>query len=211
MDEARYGQIIRDGERNKEVAELIHNWCSHARVSNQGGVGLIAQQTGLPIGHFAMECDFAQPAADLRAVDVVVVDPALVAGVVRRVDVDALHLAGVARQQGLERVQVVALHDQVAAVAAVVVAAAELWHRLQQAERHVLVVLDDGFLADPVQCGHSACPIHLDAMAPGHRGVVLCERLPGRAGQASVAILPAGAGLVGFCCPCRQRKACTVV
>lgn len=59
MDEARYGQMTRDGERNKEVAELIHNWCSHARVSNQGGVGLIAQQTGLPIGHFAMECDFA--------------------------------------------------------------------------------------------------------------------------------------------------------
>lgn len=59
MDEARYGQMIRDGERNKEVARLIHNWCSHARVSNQGGVGLIAQQTGLPIGHFAMECDFA--------------------------------------------------------------------------------------------------------------------------------------------------------
>lgn len=59
MDEARYGQIVRDGERNKEVAELIHNWCSHARVSNKGGVGLIAQQTGLPIGHFAMECDFA--------------------------------------------------------------------------------------------------------------------------------------------------------
>lgn len=59
MDEARYGQMIRDGERNKEVAELIHNWCSHARVSNQGGVGLVAQHTGLPIGHFAMECDFA--------------------------------------------------------------------------------------------------------------------------------------------------------
>jgi len=171
-----------------------------------------AQPAVVPVQRLAfLAHDFAQPAADLRAVDVVVVDPALVAGVVRRVDVDALHLAGVARQQGLERVQVVALHDQVAAVAAVVVAAAELWHRLQQAERHVLVVLDDGFLADPVQCGHSACPIHLDAMAPGHRGVVLCERLPGRAGQASVAILPAGAGLVGFCCPCRQRKACTVV
>lgn len=59
MDEARYYQVIRDGERNKEVAELIRNWCSHARVSNMGGVGLIAQQTGLPIGHFAMECDFA--------------------------------------------------------------------------------------------------------------------------------------------------------
>jgi hypothetical protein len=90
--------------------------------------------------------------ANLRAVDVVVVDPALVAGVVGRVDVDALHLPGVARQQRLERVQVVALHDQVAAVA---VAAGQFRHRLQQTEGHVLVVLDDGFLADPVQCRHS--------------------------------------------------------
>jgi len=95
----------------------------------------------------------AQPLADLRAVDVVVVNPALVAGVVRRVDVDALHLAGVARQQGLERMQVVALYDQVAAAA---VAAGQVGHRLEQSEGHFLVMLDDGFLADPVQCGHGA-------------------------------------------------------
>ena len=72
----------------------------------------------------------AQPVADLRAVDVVVVDPAFVAGVVRRVDVDALHLPRVTRQQRLERLQVVALHDQIAAVR---VAARQLRHRLQQA------------------------------------------------------------------------------
>lgn len=40
--------------------------------------------------------------------------------------------------------QVVALHDEVAAVR---FAARQLRHRLQQAERHVLVMFDDGFLA----------------------------------------------------------------
>ncbi len=59
MDEGSIARYIQDGERNKEVVGLIHNWCSHARVRNQGGVGMIAQQTGLPIGHFAMHCDFA--------------------------------------------------------------------------------------------------------------------------------------------------------
>lgn len=59
MDEGRFARYIQDGERNKEVVGLIHNWCSHAQVRNQGGVGMIAQQTGLPIGHFAMHCDFA--------------------------------------------------------------------------------------------------------------------------------------------------------
>lgn len=43
-----------------------------------------------------------EPLADFRAVDVVVVDPVFVAGVVRRVDVDALDLARVVREQSLE-------------------------------------------------------------------------------------------------------------
>ena len=47
------------------------------------------------------------------AVHVVVVEPVLVAGVIWGVDVDALDLASVAGQQGLERVQVVAVDDQV--------------------------------------------------------------------------------------------------
>ena len=48
-----------------------------------------------------------------RRTDVVVVDPALVAGVVRRVDVDALDLAVVVREQGFERLQIVAVDDEV--------------------------------------------------------------------------------------------------
>jgi hypothetical protein len=50
----------------------------------------------VPVQRFAFLADhLAQPAANLWAVHVVVVDPALIAGVVRRVDVDALHLPGI--------------------------------------------------------------------------------------------------------------------
>ena len=46
--------------------------------------------------------------------EVVVVDPAFVAGVVGRVDVDALDLAGVGGEEGLEGEEVVAFDDEVA-------------------------------------------------------------------------------------------------
>ena len=52
-------RTIRDGERNQDAKRLIHNWCRHARVEKFGGTGLIEMQTGLPIGHHAMVCDFA--------------------------------------------------------------------------------------------------------------------------------------------------------
>ena len=96
--------------------------------------------------------DLAEPLADERAVDVVVVGPALVAGVVGRVDVDALDLPGVVREKGLEGFKVVALDDQVAAAG---VAAGEVRHVFEQAEGHLLVMVYDGFFSDPIQCGHS--------------------------------------------------------
>lgn len=52
-------RAIRDGERNRDAMRLIHNWCRHARVEKFGGTGLIEMETGLPIGHHAMVCDFA--------------------------------------------------------------------------------------------------------------------------------------------------------
>ena len=48
---------------------------------------------------------FAKPCTDERAVGVVVVNPALVAGVVRRVNVDALDPARVRGQQAFQRQQ----------------------------------------------------------------------------------------------------------
>jgi hypothetical protein len=52
-------RTILDGERNQDAKRLIHNWRRHARVQKFGGTGLIEMQTGLPIGPYAMVCDFA--------------------------------------------------------------------------------------------------------------------------------------------------------
>lgn len=52
-------RTIRDGERNQDAKRLIHNWCRHARVEKFGGTGLIEMETGLPIGHHSLACDFA--------------------------------------------------------------------------------------------------------------------------------------------------------
>ncbi len=57
--------------------------------------------------------DLAEPFAQQGRVDIVVVDPALAAGVVGRVDVDAFDAPRVARQQGLEGEQVVGVDDEV--------------------------------------------------------------------------------------------------
>jgi hypothetical protein len=59
MNQAEFEQHVRTGERNKLVLELMHNWCAHARARNHGGTGLIAVQTGLPLGMYGMECDYA--------------------------------------------------------------------------------------------------------------------------------------------------------
>ena len=94
---------------------------------------------------------FAEPAEDFRGVDVVVIDPALVAGVVGRIDADALHFPRIARQQRFERMEVVALHDQVARGG---ITMGKLLVRFEQAERYLLVVPHHRVLPDPVQRGH---------------------------------------------------------
>lgn len=66
MNQAEFEQHVRTGERNKLVLELMHNWCAHARARNHGGTGLIAIHTGLPLGMYGMECDYA-PAGGLAS------------------------------------------------------------------------------------------------------------------------------------------------
>jgi len=61
-------RAVASGERNKRTIELVRNWCAHAKVKKFGGVGLVEQQTGLPIGHHSMECDYA-PAGGMAAWD----------------------------------------------------------------------------------------------------------------------------------------------
>ena len=111
-----------------------------------------AQPSVVAVERFAfLADDLAEPLANEGAVDIVVVGPALVAGVVRRVDANALHLTGVVWEQRLEGDEVVSLDDEVAGAG---VTAGEVRHVLEQVERHFQVMFDDGFLADPIECGH---------------------------------------------------------
>ena len=92
-----------------------------------------------------------QPRFNDGTFDVVVVNPAFVAGVVRRVNVDALHLPGVVRQQRLERDQIVALHNEIARAR---LAHGKLRHVAQQMERNGVVMIHNGFFSDPIEGGH---------------------------------------------------------
>ena len=82
-----------------------------------------------------------------RAVHVVVVDPALVAGVVRRVDIDALYLPGIIRKQCLERNKVIALNDQITVPR---FATGAVRHVLEQAKGDFQVVVHHRLFSDPV-------------------------------------------------------------
>jgi hypothetical protein len=75
----------------------------------------------------------------------VVVGPALVAGVVGRINVDALHLAGVGGQEGLEGAEVVAVDDDVVVQAGGLARALGLDRRQLMERHHEVVVLDEGF------------------------------------------------------------------
>lgn len=55
----RWAEGVEIGKKNQRTVTLVQNWCAHARIENDGGVGLIQMQTGLPIGHLAMACDYA--------------------------------------------------------------------------------------------------------------------------------------------------------
>ena len=53
---------IEQGERNRDAQKLLANWCAHARIERDSGVGLIEAQTGLPIGLQSVACPHAPPA-----------------------------------------------------------------------------------------------------------------------------------------------------
>jgi hypothetical protein len=62
----RIEDAIAVGERNQRTMELVHNWCGHVKAKRHGGIGMVEQMTGLPIGHFFLECPHA-PAGGMAA------------------------------------------------------------------------------------------------------------------------------------------------
>ena len=85
----------------------------------------------------------ANPFLELRLREVVVVNPALVAGVVRRVNVDALDPARVRGQQTFQRQQIVALNDEIP-VQRGFFGGGKFAVHLQRVMRHDAVITFDG-------------------------------------------------------------------
>jgi len=65
-------RAIERGTRNQDILRLAHNWCAHLTVGPWGGIGLVEQMTGLPIGIKQFRCPYAKAAgfagADLGVV-----------------------------------------------------------------------------------------------------------------------------------------------
>jgi len=67
----RWAEAVEIGKKNQRTITLIKNWCAHTRAENQGGIGLIQVQTGLPIGLLAMACDYATSGRSMATWDLV--------------------------------------------------------------------------------------------------------------------------------------------
>jgi hypothetical protein len=67
----RWAEAVEIGKKNQRTKTLVQNWCAHARVENRGGIGLIQVETGLPIGHLAMACDYATSGSTMASWDLV--------------------------------------------------------------------------------------------------------------------------------------------
>jgi len=57
-NEREFEEAIANGHRNREAIQRVSNWCSNARVRSEGR-GMLAEMTGLPVGHHSIQCDIA--------------------------------------------------------------------------------------------------------------------------------------------------------
>jgi len=57
MDDRELSKLREIGEANRVTLELLRNWCAHAKIVTEGGVGLFQQVTGLPISMCRVTCE----------------------------------------------------------------------------------------------------------------------------------------------------------
>ena len=101
---------------------------------------------------------FAQPLLDFRVVHIVVIHPTFVAGVIGRINVNALHPALIPGQQGLQCVQIVPVDDHIltAVVLGVLAILVKAVLAFQHPEGHLLMMVDDLLFSNPFQCRHGS-------------------------------------------------------
>lgn len=66
--ERQINEAMEIGRANQEIIQLLQNWCAHLVVEIWGGVGLVEQATGLPIGMRRITCPYAK-ASGIAAMD----------------------------------------------------------------------------------------------------------------------------------------------
>lgn len=98
----------------------------------------------------------AQPFFDLGVIYIVVVDPALIAGIVRRINVDAFDFAFVFGKQRFQGFQIVSMDNHI--FAAIVISALPVCViavlTFQYPIWHVLMEIDDFIFSDPLKSWH---------------------------------------------------------
>lgn len=64
-------QALELGRRNAEAIELVRKHCANARVEHHpmGGIGMLEQMTGLPIGMKTVKCEYAPKPPDFAGAD----------------------------------------------------------------------------------------------------------------------------------------------
>ena len=97
--------VVVDGHEDRPV--LPEQCAEQLQARHQHAAPLVVPGQVIAVHHPA------QPVPHEGRIHVVVVRPALVARVVGRIDVDALYLSVIGRQQRLQRGQVIAVDDQV--------------------------------------------------------------------------------------------------
>ena len=60
-EDPRILRALEIGGKNRRTLDLLQKWCAHVRIQKAGGVGLIEQMTGDPIGHHFVVCEHAAP------------------------------------------------------------------------------------------------------------------------------------------------------
>lgn len=60
-EDPRIRQAVEIGAKNRRTLNLLKNWCANVGIKKYGGVGLVEQMTGDPIGHHFVVCEHARP------------------------------------------------------------------------------------------------------------------------------------------------------
>lgn len=68
--DAKIEEAVRIGEKNLRTVQLVQNWCAHVSVKKAGGVGMVEQMYGVPVGPHGLECPHA-PAGGIATWDLV--------------------------------------------------------------------------------------------------------------------------------------------